>query len=150
MIEINLNSTPVKIGLIALLLFIFLIIIFLWLFVKSKIKQKRSAKLDKDLIIKKWEEIEGMSLGNDASAKLAILEADKLIDGVLKIMSFGGSTMGERLKAACYRYPDLTDVWEAHKIRNLIAHENYQLYPKTAARAINIFYHALKELGIIT
>jgi len=149
MIEINLNSTPVKIGLIALLLVIFLIIILLWLFIKNKIRQRRSTKLDKELIVKRWKAIEESSLNNDASTKLAILEADKLLDEVFKNMGFGGSTMGERLKAACYRYPGLTDVWEAHKIRNLIAHENYQLYPKTAKRAINIFYHALKELGIV-
>ncbi len=148
MIEINLNSTSVKIGLIALLLVIFLILL-LWLSIKNKIRQRRSAKLDKDVFIKRWKAIEESSLGNDTSSKLAILEADNLLDEIFKNMGFGGSTMGERLKAACYRYPSLTDVWEAHKIRNLIAHENYQLYPKTAKRAINIFYHALKELGII-
>ncbi|HEX9664769.1 MAG TPA: hypothetical protein VGA49_03000, partial [Patescibacteria group bacterium] len=87
---------------------------------------------------------------NKMSYKLAVMEADKLFDHVLKKMYFPGSTLGERLKAACYKYDKLREIWWAHKVRNQIVHEaTYDLNYKTAQGALKTFKKGLEELGIL-
>jgi len=79
-----------------------------------------------------------------------LLKADNLFDDVLKSVGFGGSTLGERLKVASYKYPKLREVWEAHKIRNRLVHESeFELSLSQTKRAIEIFKRALKNLGAI-
>ena len=50
-----------------------------------------------------WNKIEELaSYGKEMNLKLAIIEADKLLDSVLKKMYFPGKTMAERLKSASF------------------------------------------------
>lgn len=68
----------------------------------------------------RWSEIEKME------PKLAIIEADKLVDIVLRKAGVKGETMGERLRACEKLIPRsvYSNMWEAHKIRNKIVHEH--------------------------
>ena len=88
----------------------------------------------------------------DSEWKLSVIEADKLVDGVLQEHSFPGETMGERLMLI---KPDdlssLQDLWDAHKLRNLLVHEiSYNLRHEQAIEAINAFEKVLRELGAIS
>jgi len=84
------------------------------------------------------------------SYKLAVMEADKLLDHTLKAMTMPGKDMGERLKAVGYKYPNIRQVWFAHRIRNQIVHEaSYNLSSSLAKKAIKSFKQALKELSIL-
>lgn len=138
-----------QVALIALLVILF----FVWLIwlLKRKFKKNELYSFDKAEIKKRWQDLEELlSRKGELSYKMAVLEADKLLDQVLKDMRFGGSTLGERLKVACYKYPDLRKVWTWHNIRNKLAHEaNYHLREGEARRAIAGFKAALKELGVL-
>lgn len=87
-----------------------------------------------------------------AEWKLAILEADNILDEILDAEGYEGETIGEKLKAmdpgVIHSYNDL---WEAHKMRNQIAHETttVELSKKSARDTINKFEVAFKELGHI-
>ena len=88
----------------------------------------------------------------DSEWKLAVIEADKLVDGVLQEHSFPGETMGERLMLI---KPDdlssLQDLWDAHKLRNLLVHEmSYNLRHEQAIESIEAFEKVLRELGAIS
>ncbi|KKW02266.1 MAG: hypothetical protein UY36_C0009G0001 [Parcubacteria group bacterium GW2011_GWA1_49_11] len=82
--------------------------------------------------------------------KFAVIEADNLTDGILKNY-FPGDTMGERLmNIDKTRLLSIENLWEAHKIRNRIAHDsNYFLRHAEAIRAIRMYESALRELGAI-
>ncbi|MEK9158268.1 MAG: hypothetical protein AAB638_03785 [Patescibacteria group bacterium] len=84
--------------------------------------------------------------------KFAIIEADSVVDSVLKNY-FPGDTMGERLKSIDRDKTKLLSIdglWEAHMIRNKLSHEpNYFLRHAEALRAIRYFEATLKELGAI-
>jgi hypothetical protein len=54
---------------------------------------------------------------------LAVIDADKLLDDVLRKRNFRGKTMGERLVAAQRSLSDNDAVWYAHKLRNRLVHE---------------------------
>lgn len=106
---------------------------------------------DRESLRRRWKEIEKMlDQPGDMSRKLAILEADKLLDHSLKALGMAGETMGERLKFAQYKYPELRNVWNAHKIRNQLAHEaTFRLDAGTARRALKDFERALNRIGAI-
>lgn len=107
--------------------------------------------MSKEEIRTKWKSIEDMAKTNDEmSHKLAVMEADKLFDHVLKALGFGGSTLAERLKLAAYRYPNIRNVWPAHAARNRMVHEaTYHLSGGTARDAIRRYRDAFKELGVL-
>lgn len=124
-------------------------------FVLRKLKGLFSARnfdaTDRETMRRRWREIEQMSAApGEMSRKLAVMEADKLLDYALKAMAMSGETLGERLKFAAYKYPRLRDVWGAHRVRNQLAHEaTYHLDAGTAKRAIREFKKALEILGAI-
>jgi hypothetical protein len=78
------------------------------------------------------------------------MEADKLLDHVLKSMSFPGETMAERLKLAEYKYASLRQVWPAHKLRNQLVHDPaFDMSVRQAKFALKEFKDALKVLNVL-
>ena len=132
----------------AIILFALLIII---LQIRRYLRRPELEGLDRQGIKRRWEEIEIMlKKHGEMTDKVAILEADKLLDHVLKAMAMPGTTLGERLKSAQYKYPKLSKVWWAHKIRNQLVHEaSFSVNHRTAKSAIHEFEKALKELGVL-
>jgi len=115
---------------------------------------KQSVNLDKIFVQNKWIEIEQtFSLVGPSHFKSSIMEADKLVDYVLKGKKVRGNTFGERLKNAKSVFPNYSDynnLWFAHKVRNNIAHEStHDLNSSEAKRAIEYYKKALKELGAL-
>ena len=100
----------------------------------------------------RWDEIlrHGDST-KEVEWKFAIIEADKLMDDTLRKAGFPGTTMGERLMAIQEgQLQSLQLIWEAHKIRNRLAHDsNYFLRHAEAKKAIQLYGRALEELRVI-
>jgi hypothetical protein len=90
---------------------------------------------------------------NPAEWKIAILEADNMLDQILEAEGCRGDSVGEKLKAM--DPTDLlsySDAWEAHKVRNQIAHESavtMNLSKKTIRETIGKFEKVFKEFGYI-
>jgi len=118
-------------------------------------KGKRTfSESDQMDIKRKWTEIEQlMALGHPSNFKNAILEADKLLDHVLKIKRFRGETMGDRMKSISRSDHDrdfFDDMWQAHITRNNMVHNmNYEVQHFDAKRAIKQFERVLRELGAL-
>lgn len=97
-----------------------------------------------------WRQIEQTGSQGIMGAKLAVMEGDKLLDGVLKSMMMPGETMAERLKTAQYKYPNLQKVWWAHKLRNQLAHDSSsEITHRQAMTALKDFEAALKTLHVL-
>ncbi len=74
------------------------------------------------------------------SVKNGLFELDKLVDRYLKNSKIKGETMGERLKSASklFQKDEYNKIWEAHKIRNTLAHEvQHNIDLKTLQNAYN-------------
>ena len=100
-------------------------------------------------IVKQWARIrERLATGMESEAKLAVIEADSMLDDILKRMGYGGETLGERLKnLTAVTMPNIEEVWEAHKTRNNIVHDpDYRLSLDEARKAISIYEKALSDL----
>ena len=72
-----------------------------------------------------WENvITHINSPNQNDWKQAILECDMILDDILTSMGYRGESIGEKLKrVATGDMKSLASAWEAHKVRNQIAHE---------------------------
>lgn len=102
----------------------------------------------------RWERIEEqMRSQNPSDWRVAILEADNILDEVLERMGYKGETLGERLKGLKPSdFPHLDEAWKAHKTRNDIAHKgsaDFILSRPLAEATINIYHRVFKGLGYL-
>jgi hypothetical protein len=86
-----------------------------------------------------------------ADWKLAIIEADIILDDTLKQRGYAGNSLGERLKSVSpQQLSTLSDAWEAHKVRNRIAHDgaDFVLTKRLAQETIARYQRVFTEFGI--
>ncbi len=84
--------------------------------------------------------------------KLAIIEADSMLDELLDQLGFHGESLGDKLKMANQEnFPELTMAWEVHTIRNKIAHEGlaFELSQHEAKRIIAEYESIFHTYGFI-
>jgi hypothetical protein len=80
----------------------------------------------------------------------AIMEADIMLEDMLVERGYAGDTTGERLKNVDRnKFKTLPEAWEAHKVRNQIAHEGiaFPLSDQLAYRTIKRYEAVFKEFG---
>lgn len=94
-----------------------------------------------------WDKIETlMASANPSDWKLAIIEADKILDDITKAMQYPGESLGERLKSVePSDFTTIQEAWEAHKVRNQIAHEPGFVLTDRVARQTIARYKAVFE-----
>ena len=100
-------------------------------------------------IFKRWDKIKKrLDLPPESEHKLAIIEADGLLNEILERMGYKGETLGERLKQLSQaQLSNIEELWEAHKTRNNIVHDpDYRLSLDEARRALEIYEKALQNL----
>jgi len=114
---------------------------------------KESNKDEKELINPKWQLVEKhISSENPSDWKLAILEADIILNELLESMALPGESIGEKLKAVEKSdFTSIEEAWEAHKIRNAIAHEgsDFMITDREAKRVIGLYHTVFDEFDII-
>lgn len=144
------STFPVYLLYIALGIFAFVVLVVVIWKIKKRLTQPEMYGLSRAEIQKRWATLKQTSQQGNMGAKLAIMEADMLLDSALKSMSMSGTTLGERLKFATYKYPKLNGVWWAHKLRNQLVHEaSFNLSSNEARRALDEFESALKILNVL-
>ena len=98
---------------------------------------------------KRWAKIiKRLEAKSESDYKLAVIEADNLLDEVLKKIGHKGETMAERLgKIDSKTFPNLEEVWQAHKARNNIVHSpDYRITEQEAKKLVGIYEQALRNL----
>jgi hypothetical protein len=116
---------------------------------KSSKKHYRG-HLDRALVAERWATIQAMSQGGGNGLRQAVSEADKLFDYVMKTQGYPGQTMADRLKVAQSKLSDRNAVWNAHKLRNALAHEvGFDLVASQVRQALQAFERGLKDLGAL-
>ncbi|MEK7101893.1 MAG: hypothetical protein AAB882_01935 [Patescibacteria group bacterium] len=101
----------------------------------------------------RWEHIQSLLEGNTPSEwREAIIEADIMLDDVLAKRGYEGDGVGEKLKSANKEsFGTLQNAWEAHKVRNLIAHQgsSFDLSESIAGRTIQHYEAVFREFKVI-
>jgi hypothetical protein len=134
------------------LLLFFVAILFFGAIILAFIARKGvSSHLNQDMYRSAWLKIEQeVDPGNVPSYQLALLNADKLLDKALQARGIKGQTMGERMKSYNSQWSNANNIWNAHKVRNKLAHEpNFQVSLDTTRRVLAVYKQALKDVGAI-
>lgn len=119
--------------------------------VAESVDSFRKAKLPEKMK-KDWEKIKDRIEKNDeANLKLAIIEADGMLEDVLKRMGLEGKDMGERLEQlGSQQLKSYDGVLEAHRLRDLVVHQKDIIVTKEQAEiAVASYGEALKELEVL-
>lgn len=101
----------------------------------------------------RWENIiEHINSPNANDWRLAIIEADVMLDELLRKQGYHGESIGEMLKAVEKSDMLTLDLaWDAHKVRNQIAHggTTFDLTEREAKRVIALYEQVFREFKII-
>lgn len=107
-------------------------------------KAKGDAKLTE-----KWSRIlTHIESANVNDWSLAIIEADIILGEILDKLGYHGESIGEKLKQVEKGdFKTLNEAWEAHKVRNAIAHQgsDFVMNQREAKRVIGLYRQVFEE-----
>jgi len=119
----------------------------------KKYKPSKAVQEAEKVKNEKWERIENhIASDNPSDWKLAILEADIILDEMLEKMGYHGDSVGEKLKGVEKSdFTTIDNAWEAHKVRNSIAHEgsDFLINQREAERVIALYKTVFEEFKFI-
>src|SRR3989344_3284574 len=101
----------------------------------------------------RWQQVlDHVASDNPNDWRQAIMEADIILDEMLTVMNYQGENLGEKLKQVERSdFDTLDQAWEAHKVRNEIAHQgsNFLLTDREARRVIDLYRQVFEEFRYI-
>lgn len=101
----------------------------------------------------RWDKIRAhLHSEKESDWRLAVLEADIMLDEFVSGLGYQGDSLGEKLKGV--ERSDFTTIdqaWEAHGVRNKIAHEGaaFSLTEREAKRVIELYEEVFREFHYI-
>ncbi|MCX6752727.1 MAG: hypothetical protein NTW62_00010 [Candidatus Nomurabacteria bacterium] len=153
-----------------LLLCVFFIIIIIYCIVRIfEIRKLEDEYMDNEIAIyaskhgekekyvplnnERWENVlKYLHSQNPSDWRVAIIEADLILEDMTKQIGLQGLNLGDRLKSANRdKFKTLDDAWEAHLVRNKIAHDGtkFEVHQREAQRVIYLYEKVFQEFGII-
>jgi len=140
---------------------IFVVVIINYIIRVTKIRKEEKMELYKPITAtaapqkrnEQWEKVLAhLESTNPSDWRVSIMEADSMLDELVKKMRYKGENMGERMKNADRgKFKTLQSAWEAHLIRNKVAHEGSQfdLPHDEARRVIRLYEVVFNEFDFI-
>lgn len=101
---------------------------------------------------KQWLAIlENADLKPPQSYALAIIEADKFTDSILKSAGYPGEHMADRLETLNgSEFTTLDGLWRAHRLRNELVHtSDFEVSHQDTKHALRAYQKFLTELGVL-
>ncbi|MEK7094004.1 MAG: hypothetical protein AAB903_01540 [Patescibacteria group bacterium] len=111
--------------------------------------EKRILNLGEKIIRERWDKvIKKFMLGTPEAMTLSVIEADKVVDDVLKSLGLEGEHMADRLgQFSPDEIKELDNVWRAHRLRNNLVHSpDFKVSADEAERALDSYERFLKEV----
>ncbi len=165
-ISLTKNILGFLIGLSFVVSFFFLVAIIYCVEQTKHIRKKEEEKYDlkvepayevgaagNTVLADRWSKVQHhVTSENPNDWRQAILEADIMLEDVLTTLGYRGEGIGEKLKRVEKGdMSTLQDAWEAHLVRNKIAHEGseFPLTQHEANRVINLYKKVFEEFYYI-
>ena len=105
------------------------------------------------IVNEKWQKVvENINSVNPSDWKLAILECDIMLGDILEKMGYMQDSISEKLKSVeASDFTNIENAWEAHKIRNQIAHEgsDFMINEREAKRVVGLYETVFLEFEYI-
>lgn len=158
--EIQATLFPVQVAFMAIIAILLGIIIFIllrthylqWLFFQDFVQFITMRPFGAKKITRQWNKtLERLETGSESEYKLAVIEADDILDASLKRMGYAGQTLEEKLgKLSSATLPNIQQLYEIHHLRNNIVHDpDYRLALEEAKKALDVYNQAFRDLQIL-
>lgn len=142
---------------ILFLLFVIIYSVLNWYEIKNASDKHIESLIPREEGIKRensrWVHVQELIRSNNPSDwRLAVMEADTMLEEMTKALNIPGDTLGERLKNVEQSdFLTLQKAWEAHKVRNQIAHQGseFVLDHRKALATIQLFEDVFHEFKYI-
>lgn len=98
---------------------------------------------------KSWNKIVvRLETGLESEYKLAVIEADGMLDDVLKVMGYAGENLGEKLKRLTPTVlSNIAEIKETHQLRDNIVHDpDFKLSLDETRKVLSVYEQALRGL----
>jgi len=101
----------------------------------------------------RWQQVLALATSAYASDwRRAVIEADSMLAALLTARGFAGTNVGEQLTgASAANFATLDLAWQAHKVRNRIAHEGetFLITERDAVATIDLYRRVFEEFAYI-
>ena len=159
--ETQVAFLPVQIAFMVVSIILLGIIIFVlsrthylqWLVIQDAVQFITMRPFGAKKMTRQWGKIaERLETGLETEYKLAIIEADDMMDASLKRMGYDGQTLEKKLeKLTLATLPNIQQLYEVHQLRNNVVHDpDYQLSLEEAKKALDAYNQALRDLQILS
>jgi len=109
--------------------------------------------VQKQIVNERWNKVvANINSNNPSDWKLAILECDIMLGDILEKMGYMQESISEKLKSIePSDFTNIENAWQAHKIRNQIAHEgsDFAINDREAKRVIGLYEAVFEEFEYI-
>ena len=115
-------------------------------------RRKKEEKKKDPMFAARWEEIAGKAAtATVENLRLAVIDADALVDATLKSFGYDGENMAERLaRVLPSEVKSVEGVWAAHRLRNDLVHTpGYELNLEEGKAAVEMYELFLKEVSVL-
>jgi len=101
--------------------------------------------------VKAWKTIiKRFQTRDETQIKIALAEADKILDEVLKAGAYSGDNIEERLaQVTPEKLSNSQELLEAHKIAVQSGEEDFKINPQEAYGVLKIYERSFREFGLI-
>mgnify|MGYP003393009372 CR=1 FL=1 len=101
----------------------------------------------------RWEKILALANSeNPSDRRMAVIEADVMLEELLETLGYQGDSVGEILKSVDKnQFSSIDAAWEAHKVRNTLVHSGatFELSERETKRVIALFEEVFREFAAI-
>lgn len=112
--------------------------------------KKRPGRFNREEMLVKWNAIEILlQSGDQIHAAQAVVRADTYLDEVMKRVGSRGETFADRIKSLESKFSRdaYQQIWNAHKLRNQLAHQHLDISVNQARSALAAFRRGASQLG---
>jgi len=111
------------------------------------ISRHNQPTLNRELVRNRWQKVVSFAKEGEAGQQQAVIEADKLVDYVLRQYNISGESMADRMRGAEAMIPNYQQLWQVHKLRNKLVHEQgVELSKKQLRFSLRTYQTTLKGL----
>lgn len=111
-----------------------------------------SADINKSRALRGWKQIlKRLKIGEPAQIKMAVLEADKILNEMLKMAGYPGKDLDERLELAdTATISNVNELRQAHKIKNRLAAESdFNVNQEEAVMILKIYQKTFQDFNLM-
>lgn len=116
-------------------------------------ERRRQAQAERTGTNDRWDVVVALaSSSSESDWRRAIVEADIILASVLAERGYTGESVGDQLKLANpLQFTTIDLAWEAHKMRNALAHlgEAFPLTERDARATIDLYRRVFEEFGVV-